>query len=71
MDSNQSTMQIRWTRCTNELAIGSKEEVGMIFRHLVLAPACVVVSFNYMGKTKGEEVGKGLKNLEFSFGYNH
>lgn len=42
----------------------------MIFRHLVLAPACVVVSFTDMGKTKGEEVGKGLKYLEFSFGYN-
>lgn len=70
MDSHQSTIQIRWTRCTNELTLGNKEEVGMIFRHLVLAPACVVVSFTDMGKTKGEEVGKGLKYLEFSFGYN-
>lgn len=57
-------------RCANELDVGSKEEIGMISRHLTLAPACVVVSFTDMGKTEGEEIGKGLKNQEFSFGYN-
>lgn len=44
------------TRCANELDVGSKEKVGVISRHLALAPACVVVSFTDMGKTEREEI---------------
>lgn len=59
------------TICANELNVGNKEEVGMISRYLTLAPAYMVVSFTDMGTTEEKEVGKGLKNQEFSFGYNH